>query len=193
MIEIVVVVAIVGILAGILTPMVRGYIGTAKVRKAEQDTRALGEAVLSFNKDTARFPIYASGTATTPTSAIFPVLRTADGGMPSSGLFPIPIGFSGWGGRSDTFENQLKTNTPGGSGAPYPTVGKFAWRGPYIGPVRMDPWGDRYLCNAETLKPDVDKASWVLSAGPNEKIETSPVQGRGSPVVGGDDIAYRIK
>jgi hypothetical protein len=33
----------------------------------------------------------------------------------------------------------------------------------------------------------------VLSAGPNEVIETTFSQTMGSPTIGGDDIAYRIK
>ncbi len=182
MIEIVVVVAIVGILASILTPMVRGYIGTAKVRRAEQDTRTLGEAMLSFNKDTARFPIYQSGSATAPTDAVFVALITSEGVAPGGGA-------DGWNSATaDTFEDQLKNNT-----VSYPTTGEFAWRGPYIGPVRKDPWGNRYVCNASKLLPTADNAGWVLSAGPNEVIETTFSQSRGSPTIGGDDIAFRIK
>ncbi len=182
MIEIVVVVAIVGILAGILTPMVRGYIGTAKVRKAQHDTRALGDAMLAFNKDTARFPIYQNGSATAPTDAIFTVLVTSAGAAPGGGA-------GGWNSASaDTFEDQLKNNA-----VSYSTTGKFAWRGPYIGPIGEDPWGNHYVANASKLLPDANNAAWVLSAGPNETIETAFSQGSGSPVVGGDDIVYRIK
>ncbi|MCB7129995.1 MAG: prepilin-type N-terminal cleavage/methylation domain-containing protein, partial [Candidatus Brocadiales bacterium] len=156
LLEIVIVLAIVGIMAGILVPMVRTYIGSAKTQRAEQDTKALGEALLAFNKDTARFPIWRSGTATTPSDPIFPVLRTEDGDMPSVQRFPVAIGFFGWNARSsDTFENQLEKNAPGGSGTAYPATGEFAWRGPYMGPIRMDPWGNRYLCNAGALKPNV--------------------------------------
>lgn len=183
LIEIVIVLAVVGILAGILVPLVGKYVGQAKKRRAEQDTQALGEAILAFNKDTARFPIYQSGTATSPSDAIFDVLITSDGDTPSGWSFTT----------SDTFENQINNNTPGGSGAAYPTTGEFAWRGPYVGPIRKDPWGNSYICNASKLLPTADNAAWVLSAGPNETIETTLSQGRGSPVISGDDIAFRIK
>ncbi len=184
MIEIVVVVAIVGILASILVPMVRGYIGTAKVKRAEQDTKALGEAMLSFNRDTARFPIYKNGANTGPTDPVYKVLRTAEGAAPGAA-----VDSSDWlSSNFDTFEDQLKNNT-----VSYPTTGEFAWSGPYMGPIRMDPWGNTYMCNSLMLQPTKLKAVWVLSAGPNEVIETAFRQNRGSPVIGGDDIAYRIK
>ncbi|MFQ5956635.1 MAG: prepilin-type N-terminal cleavage/methylation domain-containing protein [Candidatus Brocadiales bacterium] len=189
LIEIIIVIAIVAVLAGILAPVLSTYIGQAKTRRAEQDTKALSEAILAFNEDTARFPIFQSGTATSPTDSVFVVLITAEGDTPDAS-----VDSASWlSATSDTFGNQLRNNTPGTSGAAYPATGEFAWRGPYLGPIRMDPWGSKYICNASRLKPDVDNAAWVLSAGPNKTIETSFSQGRGSPTVGGDDIAFRIK
>ncbi|MCQ4573769.1 MAG: prepilin-type N-terminal cleavage/methylation domain-containing protein [Candidatus Brocadiales bacterium] len=185
LLEIVIVLAIVGIMAGILVPTVRTYLGSAKTRRAEQDTKALGEALLAFNKDTARFPIYANGTLTSPSDTVFDVLITSDGDTPSGWSFST----------SDTFENQLNENKPSGTGGgnAYSESGEFAWRGPYMGPIRQDPWGNQYVCNANKLLPNASNAVWVLSAGPNETIETTFSQGRDAPTVDGDDIAYRIK
>ncbi len=189
LIEVIIVLAVVGVLVGIIVPMVRTYIVQAKIQRAEQDTKSLGEAILAFNKDTARFPIYQSGVAVSPADPVFDVLTTADGDTPEAG-----VDASSWlSAISDTFENQLKKNTPGGNGAAYPTTGEFAWRGPYIGSIKKDPWGNRYVCNASRLRPDINEAAWVLSAGPNETIETVFSQKRSSLVIGGDDIAYRIK
>ncbi len=176
-------------MVGILVPTVRSYIGSAKAQRAGQDTKALGEALLAFNKDTARFPIFQSGTATTPSDSVFVVLRTEEGVNPAAS-----VDAASWlSATADTFDDQLKKNAPGGPGAAYPTTGEFAWRGPYIGPIRMDPWGNRYMCNANKLLPNASNAVWVLSAGPNETVETTFSQGRAAPTVGGDDIAYRIK
>ena len=187
LLEIVIVLAVVGILVGILVPTVRSYVGSAKTQRAEQDTKALGEALLAFNKDTARFPIFQSGTATTPSDSVYVVLRTAEGDTPAAND-------ATWlSATADTFTNQLEKNAPGGAGTAYPTTGDFAWRGPYMGPIRMDPWGNRYLSNANKLLPNASNAVWVLSAGPNETVETTFSQGRAAPTVGGDDIAYRIK
>ncbi|MEE9200751.1 MAG: prepilin-type N-terminal cleavage/methylation domain-containing protein [Candidatus Brocadiales bacterium] len=184
LLEIVIVLAIVGILAGVLVPTIKGYVGSAKQLRAEQDTKALGEAMLAFNKDTARYPIYQVGTATSPSNSVFVVTYTAEGDAPAAS-----VDAASWGSATaDTFDNQLENNTPA-----YPTTGEFAWRGPYIGPIRMDPWGNKYVSNASKLLPNADNAAWVLSAGPNETIETTFSQGRSSPTIGGDDIAYRIK
>ncbi len=183
MIEIAVVIAIIGILARMLIPMVSGYVGTAKIRRAEQDTEALGKAMLAFNSDTALFPVYKNGSQPTPQSR-YKVLRCEEGDVPGgSGSV------SDWRSNNfDTFEDQLNNNT-----VSYPTTGEFAWRGPYMGPIRKDPWGNSYMCNVLNLLPTRDNACWVLSAGPNEGIQTVFNQDRGSPVIGGDDIAYRIK
>jgi general secretion pathway protein G len=189
LIEIVVVLAIIGVLAGILVPMVKGYLGSAQERRAEQDTQALSEAILAFNKDTARFPIFQNGNATSPSDPVFVVLKTAGGQAPAAS-----VDSASWlSATSDTFENQLGKNTPGGSGAAYPATGEFAWRGPYVGEISYDPWGSRYVCNANKLLPNANNAAWVLSAGPNKTIETTFSQSRSAPTIGGDDIAFRIK
>jgi general secretion pathway protein G len=189
LIEIVIVLAIIGVLAGILAPMLKSYVEQAKMRRAEQDTKTLGEAMLAFNKDVARFPIFQNGNATTPGSAVFVVLKTEDGSAPAAS-----VDSASWlSATADTVDNQLKKNTPGGVGAAYPTTGEFAWRGPYMGETRSDPWGSYYVCNATNLQAGNTNAVWVLSAGANKTVETTFNQARGTASLGGDDVGFRVK
>ena len=192
LIEIVVVLAIIGVLAGILVPMVKGYLGSAQERRAKQDTQALSEAILAFNKDTARFPIYQSGTATSPSDPVFVVLKTAGGQAPTAS-----VDSASWlSATSDTFENQLEKNTPGGSGAAYPATGEFAWRGPYVGEISHDPWGSQYYANVQYLQSIYINNAYpaiVLSAGSNKLIETQYSQTGPGITIGGDDIVFRLK
>ena len=100
----------------------------------------------------------------------------------------------------DFFKTSLQDvefNKPGGTANAYTTVGKFAWRGPYAANVGADPWGYAYVVNAGALAFGVNQAAFVISAGPNSKIETAFTQSIGSGssavVIGGDDIAARIR
>ncbi|HHT9120715.1 MAG TPA: type II secretion system protein GspG [Candidatus Hypogeohydataceae bacterium YC41] len=183
LIEILVVLGILGILAGTIIPTFTRYTSQARVTRAQEDVKALGDAVLNFYKDTAVFPIYQNGGNTNPGAPIYKVLIT-------QGDTPGVVGdVSGWlSAPMDTFSNQLIANAQG-----YPTKGRFAWRGPYLSQTIEDPWGNRYILNAEKLTPGSAEAAWVLSAGPNALIETPYSQPAGSAVLGGDDIGYRVK
>jgi prepilin-type N-terminal cleavage/methylation domain-containing protein len=183
LIELLIVLGIMGILAGVIAPTMVRYTSQAKTTRAEDDVKALGEAVMNFFKDTARFPIYQNGGNTNPGAPIYSVLITQGDAPAAKGAA------AGWLSTStDTFSNQLITNTRG-----YPTTGQFAWRGPYMGTTTSDPWRNRYMLNAAKLAPGVNEAVWVLSAGPNGLVETPFSQPVGISVLGGDDIGYRVK
>lgn len=183
LIELLIVLGIIGVLAGVMTPTIASYVSQARATRAEEDVKTLGEAVMHFYRDTARFPIYQNGEDTNPGAPLYNVLVT-QGDTPAategaSGWLSIPI---------DTFSNQLIANAPG-----YLTTGQFAWRGPYLDQTVKDPWGNRYVLNAEKLVPGNGEAAWALSAGPNGRIETPFSQPVGAATLAGDDIGYRIK
>ena len=70
LIEVVVTLAIIGVLAAILTPMVTNYIDAARVTRASQEAQTIADAVLNFNKSTGKWPIFTTGVSpatTTPT------------------------------------------------------------------------------------------------------------------------------
>jgi type II secretory pathway pseudopilin PulG len=85
----------------------------------------------------------------------------------------------------------------------------FAWRGAYLrGPVSGDPWGNRYAVNVAFLDPSASTAVtgtitgsftttdyprldvFVLSAGPDEEIDTPSAQDGAVP--GDDDFIYLV-
>ncbi|MBI3076023.1 MAG: prepilin-type N-terminal cleavage/methylation domain-containing protein [Deltaproteobacteria bacterium] len=207
LIEVVVVLAIVALLAAILTPLLIKYLDDAKIGRAKNEALVIGTAILNFNKDTGVWPIYAAGGGGTApparTDATHKVLRTNDGTNAdvNSSVDASSTGANTWNPSSntDTYENQLEKNTPGGSTA-YRTSGQFAWKGPYQSGMTGDPWGNKYYSNVEHLQPGAsNRVVWVLSSGPNRQIETSYTVsatasgGAGGSEPGGDDIGFRIR
>jgi hypothetical protein len=85
-----------------------------------------------------------------------------------------------------------------------PLDGPRAWKGAYI-ELGEDPWGTRYYLNAQFLKPgsksdhglgganQTPSAVYVISAGPNQTLDTNYDQATNGFKAGGDDIVARIK
>ena len=188
LIEIVIVLAIIAVLAGILTPTLTRYVGDARTRKAEADTRNLGAAIGKFYGDTGNWPIWSAGSDMTADGTKYALLDTAEGEEAD-----MNTGVTEWTGAGDTFDAQLINNTPA-----YSTSGRRAWKGPYLGheSATADPWGTKYYANVEFLQPanvSGAKPVFVLSAGPNKLIETAFSQTGPGLAVGGDDITFRVK
>jgi general secretion pathway protein G len=189
LIEVAVVLAVIAVLAGVLTPIVGDYVDEARRTRATGDAQALAGAILSFNKDTGKWPIFVTAGTITTSSTIYTILQGPGtdpncSGCGSTWLPSAP--------NRGELEAILERNTPG-----YTTSGKFAWRGPYTNSIGSDPWGNRYLINASSLGFGLKKAAFVLSAGPNGIVETTFDQNIGSGSVavtaGGDDIVARIR
>ena len=192
LIEIVIVLAIIAVLAGILTPTLTRYVGDSRTRKAEADTRNLGAAIGKFYGDTGNWPIWVASTDMTADGGRYELLDTTEGEEADQNT-----GITGWdatgAGVADTFDAQLINNTPA-----YSTSGRRAWKGPYLGheSATADPWGTKYYANVEFLQPanvSGAKPVFVLSAGPNKLIETAFSQTGPGLAVGGDDITFRVK
>ncbi|MBI3077812.1 MAG: prepilin-type N-terminal cleavage/methylation domain-containing protein [Deltaproteobacteria bacterium] len=204
LIEVVVVLAIVALLAAILTPLLLKYLDDSKIGRAKNEVLVLSGAILSFNKDTGLWPVYNAGnpSGTPATSAgTIKTLFTSDGSHATLSTSPTTIE-STWTDETtannfDNVENHLAVNTPKGSTTnTYRTTGPFAWKGPYQVGITADPWGTKYYANVQYFQPGAaNNIVWVLSAGPNRQIETSFTQSAntnsGSP--GGDDLAFRLK
>lgn len=210
LLEIIVVLAVVGLLAAALMPMVLGYLEDAKKSKAEGEVRVIAAALANLTKDLRHFPAY---TGTTNTGKADLELLCSAGSLPD-----LAPGVTGWpefaattdckeaGGKVDTLENILIKNTPLGDGTPFNTTdrSKGQWRGPYGDRFVADPWERAYVVNIKNgevftgdpaFPESLKKVIWVLSAGPNGVIDTraDSKSTEGELFPGGDDIAIRIK
>lgn len=198
MLEMVIVLAIIGTLAAILTPIVVGYVDQSRIGKAQADVKTIGEAIARFERDVGRYPMWSTANSLLQdASANVVTLR-------GPGVLPTEASTTAWtsasptdgdcasGCQFDDLQDQLLTNAP--VYATNTSLGKpFRWKGPYLD-ATTDPWGYAYLVNIINCKSTSNDACFVLSAGPNNKVETSfnnPKSSSLSPA--GDDILYRIK
>ncbi len=169
LIEVLVVAGIIGVLAGILVPLIFDRIEDAKLSRAEADLKSIASAILLFHKDTGTWPY--SNTNGAPTQ-YFETLASSNAQAP---------GYSGcsWpSGQNDAFYNHLTNNTRN-----YPN-----WKGPYIETIEEDPWGNEYRLWARGFT-NTNEHAWLVSAGPDGDIETDET----AMSVQGDDLAVMLR
>ncbi len=197
LIEVAAVVAIIGVLAAVLFPVIRDKIGEAKETRTKKDVQMLAVCIEQLYLDTGYWPlndhdpkgfpgimILATKAGTTPNysgSAIW-TSQAWEGVLPTYSL--------GVEGGVDAFSNHLVINAAGYDGKD--------WKGAYLSEVKSDPWGHKYLCNIGFITKRDDQgvyanAVFVLSAGPNGIVETPAEQSLKTATIAGDDIAYRIR
>jgi prepilin-type N-terminal cleavage/methylation domain-containing protein len=192
LIELAVVLAIIAILAAILTPIVTSYIDQARDVRARADVSAIARAVMLYQRDTGRYPIYDDFAAANGDNATADLLVT-------SGSSPNSSGGSGWSGlTADPLNDFLNVNKLGlatGAG-PGANLGAVAFRGPYLDSIMQgDPWGNQYIVTAAHLKRTV-QGNWafVISAGPDANISTPYVNAKtASLTASGDDLVSLIR
>jgi prepilin-type N-terminal cleavage/methylation domain-containing protein len=187
LIELAVVLAIIAVLAAVLTPLVTGYLDQARVSRAQADLRTIADAIKLHQRDTGRYPIYnAAGypnTVSDGTKVIF------------AGPGNVPTDTASWGlstaTATTTLEAWINGNFTGVSaGNTFPKAG---FRGPYISIVESDPWGNQYLLNAANLN-NGNFHAFLISAGPNGVLDTAKNQSVTSPLsVSSDDIVSVIQ
>ncbi len=201
LIEVIVVIAVVAILAAILTPTVVKNIDDAKISRAKNEVQVIGAAMTSFYKDLGRWPTW-NGSAANYADYLY--MLNGPGNMPTN--YDHSVAHSYWwrsyndgNGRGDLFSNQLISNNPKGSGTGYVTTGEYKWHGPYLTEVKADPWGSYYACNVRYLYYTPSTAGnpyavFVWSAGPDRQADTQFDQDvTGTVTVGDDDIAMRLR
>lgn len=186
LIELAVVLAIIAVLAAVLTPMVTGYLDQARTARAQADVRTIADAVKLYNRDTGRWPIYETSAANTSDTSAAADIGTAGGTAPSTGTgWTVSIG-------TTSLEIYLNNDKSTVGTASFPKAG---FRGPYIGTVDSDPWGHQYVLNASNLKRSSTNHAFVASAGPNGALDVSRDVSTGANVStsGIDDIIAIIK
>ena len=186
LIELAVVLAVITILAAVLTPLVTGYIDQARETRAQADVRAIGTAVLAYQRDTSRFPIYTNiANANSDTAAGNTLIGTGNDPTDGAGWTLASLTTLGLDDYLNTNKLSLPTTARGG---------RVAYRGPYLN-IADDPWGNSYLITAQALtRTGSTDHGYVISAGPNATMETTREQVKtGAFTVGGDDIVQRIR
>ncbi len=210
LIEVVIVIAVVAILAGILTPQIVKSISDSKVARAKNDLVVISAAIGDFYKDTGKYPFYSAAAGSANIYLLYSATGTPGGS--SGGTANYWRNDSGWAaGNKDTLDDQLNYNVPG-----YSLTGTNAWRGPYLPEITADPWMNHYSVNITSLPtPNIDPTDgpgnfscWALSAGPNGIWETDIDQGNIAGQTGssnyppqlnnlnltsGDDIGVKLK
>jgi prepilin-type N-terminal cleavage/methylation domain-containing protein len=203
LIEIAVVLAIIAILAAILTPIVTSYIDQARVTRANADTKKIAEAVLLYKRDTSVFPGYANWSNAVAADTTVLSCLTSDGTTPT--LIAPNTGFCT---STGSLFQYLNVNTMQGSIFTSNATGEaigggIKFRAPYLdGLGGQDPWGTPYLVTSKNFAKTVGAGGpnygFVVSAGPNTAFDTNFSQARAanntgvSFAVGSDDVAALI-
>jgi prepilin-type N-terminal cleavage/methylation domain-containing protein len=192
LIELAVVLAIIAVLAAILTPMVTGYLDQARIARAQADARTVADAIKLYQRDTGRWPVYATNGDYTASPKV--VGGTKNFIVGSNGNYPTD-GTATWGVTAGTaaavnLEGYLNQDLSSVGTAAFPKAG---FRGPYIGALDSDPWGNRYILTAKNLDGTTNHA-FVISAGPNGLLDTGQNQGLTAVFANtSDDIIAVIK
>ena len=206
--EVVVVLAVLGALAAMLSPVVFRYVEDANRARAQQDTRTIATAIQQAYSDTGRWPFYKTGNgATAYTSGTdAALLFTSSNACASNAVVtanaeaPTATG-AGWNlatAKCDTLTNQLIANSPfsGNGGVAYLTTGARRWQGPYTETLpAFDAWNKSYVVNIGDAGANTD-AVLVISSGPDGILQTSADQALTSnagALSTSDDIVTRVK
>jgi len=222
-IETTVILSVLFILAGVMSPIVSESINTARAVKAKSDASMIAMGLVNFQKDIGADALSMGGAATTAHAlGLSDVLATAgnrpsaeDAGAGASGgltLFARP-GQSQGNGKGQTARRKwLETSTDllddhlmsNRRGYRFRRPGEYGgWNGPYLSAeIKGDPWGNQFLINAGWLDGGSSatdrfgnqrKAVYVVSAGANGIIETPFEQPITDARAYGDDIVVRIQ
>jgi len=186
LIEIVIAVAIVGIFAAVISPMVFRHLEDAKISKAGSEAETIATALLTYYKDVGQWP-YTN--ANGKTGSIDRLVSSDN--IPTKKGTDADTGAKKWGtfGRSMPLGDYLFSEAiENGSGK---------WRGPYTEKREFDdPWGNAYVVNVRFCPggrysgEQVHKVM-VLCAGPDGQWQTAFNDGT-TEAITGDDIGYVI-
>ena len=191
LIELAVVLAIIAVLAAILTPMVTNYLDQSRIARAQADAKTITDAIRLYQRDTGQWPVYASPSDYTSNSCCGgsnTLIGSNAGSNPTPGVYNWNIGSVLAGSSLETYLNGNFTNVSITTGFP-----KKGFRGPYVGSLDSDPWGNRYILTGANLAGTTNHA-FIISAGPNGAIDTSLTQDLTTHfTAGSDDIVAVVK
>jgi prepilin-type N-terminal cleavage/methylation domain-containing protein len=198
LLEVAVVLAIIAILAAILTPIVTSYIDQARITRADNDVKKIAQAINLFKRDTGVYPPFNNLTdARANTNA---VACLVSGTAPST---TVGLAYFGsWDcGTGNNLVGSLQTYLNMTSGVASSIVlgteatgGNVSYRGPYLDGLNgTDPWGQPYLVNSGNLASATNYA-FAVSGGPDGVVNTTQNQPKTAAFsVGTGDVVSLIR
>jgi prepilin-type N-terminal cleavage/methylation domain-containing protein len=192
LVEATIVLAVIAVLTGAAAPSLSRTLAKGRLARAQTDVQAIRTAVHNVLTEHTLFVPFTS-TGAFDGDAI--ELLVSDGDVPFTA-----IGATNWddpvvccAGAVDVafLEAHLVNNAGLGAAGSY-SVAAGGWRGAYINaPIDPDPWGNRYAVNTEYLRSTTTNDVFVLSAGPDEDIDTPFTFNGARP--GDDDIIAIVR
>jgi prepilin-type N-terminal cleavage/methylation domain-containing protein len=196
LIEVTVLIAVVGLLAGLVSSSAGDMLQQSRLMRTREDVGQIAQGVTAFYADNGFFPKTADTVDGRPGSDMLGTL-ISDAAPPqttdSSSLWIES--------RTDVLSAHLMRNDRAYDSRD--RMGQLGWAGPYVtGDLAEDAWGHAYMVNvfyldARNVVVELDGtplgAVWALSAGPNGVIETPYYQPRDQAAVYGDDVAFRLQ
>ena len=193
LIELAVVLAIIAVLAAILTPLVTGYLERARESRAIADIRTLADAIKLYKNDTGVYPFFdTSAQANSGTTANIAGGKTVVSVSSNGNCKQVTDTL--WSGS-----NLATTSLEAYANANVMNLGKSVrgragFNGPYVGGIDPDGWGNCYYVEVGNLGSDSTNWAFVVSPGPNGSITTSKTQPKtGQFAAADDDFAVAIQ
>jgi type II secretory pathway pseudopilin PulG len=209
--ETTVILSVLFILAGVMSPIVSESVNTARAVKAKNDASMIAMGLINFQKDLGADAVNVGGADGATRTPRFPGLLASQGAAPATEDTDQEAASAH---ASPQAERRRWIETSAGSlddvlmtnrrGYRYRRPGEYGgWNGPYIsGEIKGDPWGNQYLVNSQWLdggNSTADaagrprRAVFVMSAGANGVIDTPFEQTVVDARAYGDDIVVRIQ
>jgi type II secretory pathway pseudopilin PulG len=195
LLEVAVVLAVIAILAAILTPIVTSYIDQSRVTRASADVKSIATAYLLHRRDTGFFPVFKPGDQVAGNPSVNCQVSGGTAALPTGTNNASWAANCGVASAIGQIANYLNLNTLGLSTSA--TGSGTAYRGPYLdGLAATDPWSQPYVVNSIALGAN-DQTSWAfaISGGPNGGLDSSANQlkANGNLVTSGDDLTSIIR
>jgi type II secretory pathway pseudopilin PulG len=220
LVEATIILMVLAILTSVLAPSMGDYVNDARQEKVQEDTEALGMAIMRLLRDTGLpFPVRVAGATPSKLSSNRVDLLVSEGNIPDaaagtgtalSATNYIVSAAVGWdsptGAGVELATDHLVTNANAYAVVTFPVAGGprtgIGWRGAYLSTATgPDPWGNRYGCTTVWLNPGSDVTVtankgtnndfFCLSAGADGVVDTDmDSNANGGVPVGGDDITY---
>jgi len=193
LVEVAAVVAVTATMAAVVVPVALDKVKEAKKASAFRECKEIGAAIAAFYKDTGMWP---AANATTPDH--YGLLLSGNSMDNKASEASDLTGKWYTSVNIDFMENHLVQDSPGGTIGVYRTIYKVNWKGPYCDSLeKTDPWGKNYVAYVRAMHTPNQGIGWVLSAGPNQTLDTDPTD-LSVTKPAGDDIgcivySYRSK